>query len=51
MTQKSKLQAMEIKSWQPLSQLAKIRERVAQISQRSGWSPAADWFEVLLMLK
>ena len=36
---------MEIKSWQPLSQLAKIRERVAQISQRSGWSPAADWFE------
>ncbi len=36
---------MEIKSWQPLSQLAKIRERVAQISQRAGWSPAADWFE------
>jgi HSP20 family protein len=36
---------MEIQSWQPLSQLAKIRERVAQISQRAGWSPAADWFE------
>ncbi len=45
---------MEIKSWQPLSQLAKIRERVAQVSQRAGWSPAADWFEsddaVLLVL-
>ena len=45
---------MEIQTWQPLSQLAKIRERVAQISQRAGWSPAADWFEseedVLLVL-
>jgi HSP20 family protein len=45
---------MEIKSWQPLSQLAKIRERVAQVSQRAGWSPSADWFEsedaVLLVL-
>ncbi len=36
---------MELQSWQPLSQLAKIRERVAQISQRAGWSPSADWFE------
>jgi HSP20 family protein len=36
---------MDIQTWQPLSQLAKIRERVAQISHRAGWSPAADWFE------
>jgi HSP20 family molecular chaperone IbpA len=36
---------MDIQTWQPLSQLAKIRERVAHISQRAGWSPAADWFE------
>lgn len=45
---------MDIQTWQPLSQLAKIRERVAQISHRAGWSPAADWFatdeDLLLVL-
>ncbi|MFN3267388.1 MAG: Hsp20/alpha crystallin family protein [Deinococcales bacterium] len=45
---------MDIQTWQPLSQLAKIRERVSQISHRAGWSPAADWFaseeDLLLVL-
>jgi HSP20 family molecular chaperone IbpA len=36
---------MELQTWQPLAQLAKIRERVTQISQVAGWRPATDWFE------
>ncbi len=36
---------MELQSWQPLAQLAKIRERVEQVSQVAGWRPAADWYE------
>jgi HSP20 family protein len=37
--------SMELQSWQPLAQLAKIRERVSQVSQIAGWRPASDWFE------
>ena len=36
---------MELQSWQPLAQLAKIRERISQVSQTAGWRPAADWYE------
>lgn len=36
---------MDLQTWQPLSQLAKIRERVTQISQSAGWRPASDWYE------
>jgi HSP20 family protein len=36
---------MELQSWQPLAQLAKIRERVSQVSQLAGWRPASDWYE------
>jgi HSP20 family molecular chaperone IbpA len=36
---------MELQTWQPLAQLAKIRERVTQISHAAGWRPATDWFE------
>jgi HSP20 family protein len=36
---------MELQTWKPLAQLAKIRERVTQISQSAGWRPAADWYE------
>ncbi len=34
-----------LQSWQPLAQLASIRERVTQLAQRAGWRPAADWFD------
>jgi HSP20 family molecular chaperone IbpA len=34
-----------LQSWQPLAQLARIRERVTQLAQRAGWQPAADWFD------
>lgn len=36
---------MDLQTWQPLTQLAKIRERVTQISQSAGWRPPADWYE------
>ena len=36
---------MDLQTWQPLTQLAKIRERVTQISSSAGWRPAADWYE------
>jgi HSP20 family protein len=36
---------MELQTWQPLAQLAKLRERVTQVSRVAGWRPAADWFE------
>ena len=37
---------MDLDTWKPINQLAKIRERIEKLGTGTGaWSPAADWFE------
>ncbi len=37
---------MDLQTWKPINELAKIRERVEKLSSGTGvWTPAADWFE------
>lgn len=37
---------MDLQTWKPIDQLAKIRERIEKLSKGTGaWTPAADWFE------
>ena len=37
---------MDLQTWKPIDQLAKIRDRIEKLTQATGaWTPAGDWFE------